>query len=128
MIRAVIIGLFCVAYAMSMTTTHKPHHTHHPHGTGPTHEPQEHEFFKFAYEPHSHMMVVVNGHLCYMFTLSDAERAAIHTDAGIRAVELKLLSTLSTASVTEVTKDQVNAKIAHVCGAHTTHYYKETTV
>ncbi|XP_060554007.1 uncharacterized protein LOC132715050 [Ruditapes philippinarum] len=128
MIRAVVLSLFCVAYAMSMTTTHKPHQTHHPHGSRPTSEPAEHEFFRFSYEPHTHMMVVVNGHLCYMFTLSDAERAAIHTDAGIRAVELKLLSTLSTASVTEVTKDQIDVRIAHACGAHTTHYYKETTV
>jgi hypothetical protein len=38
------------------------------------------------------MMVVVNGHLCYMFTLSDAERAAIHTDAGIRAVEVHFVT------------------------------------
>ncbi|XP_060554595.1 uncharacterized protein LOC132715596 [Ruditapes philippinarum] len=124
MIRTLVFGLFCVAFAMSMTTKH--HHGHH--GTGPTVEPAEHENFKFAYEPHSQMMIVVNGHKCYIFSLSDSERASIHTDAGIRAVELKLLSTLSTAAVTEVTKDQVPAKTAHVCGGHITNYYTQTTV
>ncbi|XP_060597900.1 uncharacterized protein LOC132751702 [Ruditapes philippinarum] len=121
-----IFGIFCVAYSLSMTTQ-KPHHGGHGHhGTGPTVEPSEHENFKFIYEPHSHMMIVVNGHKCYMFMLSDSEKAAIHTDAGIRAVELKLLGTLSTASVTEVTKDKVAARVVHACGAHITHYYLQT--
>ena len=37
------------------------------------------------------MMVVASAHKCYMFTLSDAERASIHTDAGIRAVEVDMI-------------------------------------
>ncbi|XP_045157166.1 uncharacterized protein LOC123523571 [Mercenaria mercenaria] len=130
MIRTVVIGLLCVAYVTSLTTTKAPHHhhtgTHHAH-SGPTREPAEHENFRFIYESHSHMMLVATGKKCYIFSLSDSERGAIHTDAGIRAVELKLLSTLSTASVTEVTKDQLSAQVAHSCG-HVDHYYKETIV
>jgi hypothetical protein len=46
----------------------------------------------------------------------------------IHTFQLKLLSTLSTAAVTEVTKDQIPAKTAHVCGGHITNYYTQTTV
>jgi hypothetical protein len=37
------------------------------------------------------MMVVVSAKECYVFALSDSEKSAIHTDAGIRAVEVSFI-------------------------------------
>ncbi|XP_045157187.2 uncharacterized protein LOC123523590 [Mercenaria mercenaria] len=128
MIRAIIISVVCVASVWSATTipptTVRHHHTHHPR---PSTEPAEHETFKFVYEPHAHQMVVVTGHECYVFSLSDAERTAVHTDAGMKALELKLLSALSTNAVVTATKEDLNPKAAHACGGHITTYYKEAS-
>ncbi|XP_045157188.2 uncharacterized protein LOC123523591 [Mercenaria mercenaria] len=124
MIRAIIISAVCVLSVLSMSTTKAPHHQHH---SKPTSEPAEHEGYKFIYEPHVHQMVVVTGHDCYVFSMSDAERTAVHTDAGMRALELRLLSTLSTNAVVTATKEDLDPKAAHACGHHITTFYKEAT-
>ncbi|XP_052220521.1 uncharacterized protein LOC127837436 [Dreissena polymorpha] len=54
---------------------------------------------------------------CYVATLSDAEHAQIHTDTGMRAVELSLLAGLSTATmVTDMTT--LDQQDVHTCGLH----------
>merc|ERR1711860_269212 len=110
MIRVLLVCVICVVYVQAgTTTTHKPR---------PTHEPNEHEGFRFAYEPNTHKMVVVSGNQCYIFTLSAAERVAVHSDAGIRTLELKFLGMLDTATKTAVTQEQVGNKLWHTCGRH----------
>ncbi|XP_045157189.1 uncharacterized protein LOC123523592 [Mercenaria mercenaria] len=133
MLRIIIASILCVSYVTAMTTTHKPHHGHHhsntthrPH-SNTTREPGEKDSFRFVYEPHTQQMVVVNVHDCYVFSLSDSEKVAVHTDAGIRALELKLLSALSTSAVVTTTKDQLNPHAAHLCGGHATAFYKEAS-
>ncbi|XP_060570680.1 uncharacterized protein LOC132728968 [Ruditapes philippinarum] len=127
--EAIIVTAFCAvsvwsATAPSPATTKATHHHHHSRATL---EPAAHESFKFVYEPHMHKMVVVTGHECYVFSLSDAERADVHTDAGMKALELKLLTALSTNAVVTTTKEDLDAKAAHICGRHITTFYKEAT-
>ncbi|XP_060570688.1 uncharacterized protein LOC132728975 [Ruditapes philippinarum] len=125
MIREILICFMGVNFVLSMSTTKAPNLSTAIHQTR---EPAEHETFLFKYEPHFHNMIVVtfidSVRTCYIFDLSDDERAAIHTDAGIRAVELRLLSTLKFVSVTEVTKDQLHRPTSRVCGT-VQHYFKQ---
>ncbi|XP_060570690.1 uncharacterized protein LOC132728977 isoform X1 [Ruditapes philippinarum] len=135
MLRILLACFVCVSYVMCMTTTQRPHHVHNHnhthnhshHHTNTTREPPARESFKFIYESHSQMMVVVSAKECYVFALSDSEKSAIHTDAGLRAVELRLLSALSTTAVTTITRDQLDPKAAHACGGHATTFYKESS-
>ncbi|XP_052774453.1 uncharacterized protein LOC128213022 [Mya arenaria] len=119
MIRIVVLCVIAVCYAGATTTTQIPKTTH-PHVT---HEPSEHENFKFFYEPHTHQLVVLSGPDCYVFPLSDTERTSVHTDTGFRALELKSLALLNTGTKTPTTKDQLDNRVARVCGNHATSIY-----
>ncbi|KAH3710603.1 uncharacterized protein LOC127858303 [Dreissena polymorpha] len=119
----VFISAIVVCYG---ATTHRPHstHAHTGHHTTQPHEPGEFETisFQFSFQT-GHLLVKVhpdkNTLNCYIATLSDAEHAQIHTDAGMRAVELRLLAALSTATMVtdKTTLDQHDVQ---ACGAHTT--------
>ncbi|KAL4224042.1 hypothetical protein ACF0H5_017499 [Mactra antiquata] len=115
MMRILIIGV-CITATLA-STTDMPTTAHS------TKEPNEVDTFKFVYEAHTHKMLLVNEHKCYIFTLSDSEIAGVHTDAGITAIELKLMSRLSTAVLTEVTKDSLNRYVQRSCGHNVAHYY-----
>lgn len=106
---------------MATTTKHGHHHSH------PTAEPTEHDTYKFVYEPQTHKMVIVTGKECYVFSLTDAERVSVHTDAGIKAIELRLLTAITSNAVVATTKDQLDTKSAHICGGHTTTFYTQTS-
>lgn len=43
------------------------------------------------------------------------------------AFQLKLLTAVTSNAVVTTTKDQLDPKAAHVCGGHTTAYYKEAS-
>ncbi|XP_045177009.2 uncharacterized protein LOC123537378 [Mercenaria mercenaria] len=105
----ICFALLClVATTFASTTTHHPHHTH-------THEPNEGEAFTFAYNGRSHDLVIKHrsgkNYMCYIASLTDDERHTVHTDGGMRAVELRILGLLSSSTVVEKTAiDQVNLK------------------
>ncbi|XP_052774266.1 uncharacterized protein LOC128212914 [Mya arenaria] len=119
------LAVFCaIAITCGLAATiMPPKPTHAPHGSHATLEPGEHETYKFAYEPRTHLMVVASGHNCYILTLSDAEQTSVHTDSGLRAIELKSLGLISTGTQTMTTKDNLDAHVVHVCGAHITNYF-----
>ncbi|KAL4236304.1 hypothetical protein ACF0H5_004691 [Mactra antiquata] len=120
MLRVTIFSIVCLAVSMAATTTTKRPHTH------ATREPSEHDTFRFVYEPHNHLMLVINSHTCYMFTLTDAERISVHSDTGIAALEMKFLSSLGSATLTTPTEDQLDRFLKHGCGGHITNYYVAT--
>jgi len=43
-------------------------------------------------------MVLINDGICYIFTLTDDESAAVHTDTGIAAVEVSSCVSLKLAN------------------------------
>merc|ERR1712179_525484 len=108
----VLIALSClVACVLAATTTHKPH-------TRATHEPSEHESVSFHYSPKTHNMIIKqtkgNTLNCYVATLTMQQQHDVHTDAGIRSLELKLLS--QTGSATAVQSTSLDDGDVHACG------------
>ncbi|KAH3883729.1 uncharacterized protein LOC127866409 [Dreissena polymorpha] len=88
----------------------------------PTHEPAETDSITFQFQPLTfHLLVKTHPdkmtYNCYIAALSDSEHAQIHTDAGMRAVELRILAALGSATaVTDVStldKHDVTTCTAH---------------
>lgn len=44
----------------------------------------------FLYFSSQHMLIITRQAICYVFTLTDAERAQVHTDAGLRQLEVTI--------------------------------------
>ncbi|XP_060590317.1 uncharacterized protein LOC132745419 [Ruditapes philippinarum] len=105
----------CVAFAALVAvclaaTTQKPHHH--------THEPNEGESFTFAYNGHTHDFIVRHRagktYICYVATVTADEMHLVHTDAGMRSLELRILGLLSSA--TEVQPSAIDAGNVKLCG------------
>ena len=47
----------------------------------------------------------------------------MYSDSYYFIFQLKLLSMLSSASLTPVTVDQVDTRVSHICGKRTTEFY-----
>jgi len=110
------------AHKTHTTNAHHSTNMHHSHGTHATAEPSEHDLVRFVYEGHSHLMIMMAQKMCYIHTLTDTERSAVHTDVGIRTLELKLLNLLSSGTKTEVMIADQPKAIKNICG-HALHIY-----
>ncbi|XP_052774331.1 uncharacterized protein LOC128212959 [Mya arenaria] len=125
MLKYVLLSAFV---ACSLAATLPPemttHVTHHPHSH--THEPAEHATITFYYDFHTHQMVLSKETNCYIFALSLAERQDVHTDAGMTALELKLVNLLTTGTMTTVSKDSLDHHLVNACGKRVTTYHDVT--
>ncbi|XP_052217317.1 uncharacterized protein LOC127835091 isoform X3 [Dreissena polymorpha] len=126
----IFLGVIVACYA---ATTHRPPHTTHAHNTGPTHEPAETDSITFQFQPLTfHLLVKTHPdkmtYNCYIAALSDSEHAQIHTDAGMRAVELRILASLGSATaVTDVST--LDKRDVTTCTSHFSmqpHYFTIT--
>ncbi|XP_052250581.1 uncharacterized protein LOC127857897 [Dreissena polymorpha] len=125
--QALVVFISAIVVCYGATTTHRPHSTHahtghHSTMAHVTHEPSEVESISFEFNGKTgHLIIKVrpdkNTTNCYVATLSDAEHAQIHTDTGMRAVELRLLAGLSTATMV-TDKTTLDQQDVHTCGLH----------
>ncbi|KAL4224678.1 hypothetical protein ACF0H5_015375 [Mactra antiquata] len=100
--------------------------TKHPHVTR---EPNESEGLSFIYSGITHDLIVkqrVGKALsCYIADLTPDEEQHVHSDSGLKAVELRVLSQLSTATMETV--DMIHENNVKICGHApvngTLHYY-----
>ncbi|KAL3855617.1 hypothetical protein ACJMK2_014945 [Sinanodonta woodiana] len=113
----IVASLVCLSYQQ---TTHAPIHTHAPHTS---HEPSVHEQFLFHYDYLTHKMVVISNHTCNIFTLSDQEKMDVHTDAGMTALEAKLIPMLDSTTKTVVQMSSLDHHLQQICGKGILHYY-----
>ncbi|KAH3840259.1 uncharacterized protein LOC127880169 isoform X1 [Dreissena polymorpha] len=116
----------CIIALCYAATTHRPHATH---------EPSEVDSVTFQYVSATHHLVVrwipdKNTYECYISTMTMAERNQIHTDAGMRAVETRVLGQLSSGTmVTDTTTlDQHDVKACGTGRNHTMPVFYTITV
>ncbi|KAK3584391.1 hypothetical protein CHS0354_010166 [Potamilus streckersoni] len=60
---------------------------------------------------------------CYIFTLTDQQKLDVHTDAGLKALELKLLPLIDSGHKNVVQKSDLSAELQRACGQSSTHFY-----
>ncbi|KAH3788441.1 uncharacterized protein LOC127841222 [Dreissena polymorpha] len=123
----IFLGVIVACFA---ATTHRPPHTTHAHTNHTTHahtnlpiEPWE-IHITFQFQPLTfHLLAMTppdratKTFKCFIATISDSEHAQIHTDAGISAVELKILAALESATaVTDVST--LDTRDVTTCTSH----------
>ncbi|XP_052262860.1 uncharacterized protein LOC127866398 isoform X1 [Dreissena polymorpha] len=141
--QAICVFIAVIAACHAGTTTHRPHvtHTTHAHVTHTTHahvthttlEPGETDTLSFQFLPTTlHLLVKTHPdkttYNCYIAALSDSEHAQIHTDAGMTAVELRVLAALGSATaVTDAsTLDKRDVNACGHMGTLQTHFFTIT--
>uniref|UniRef100_A0A194AMT9 DUF732 domain-containing protein n=1 Tax=Pinctada fucata TaxID=50426 RepID=A0A194AMT9_PINFU len=114
-----ILLLSVVATVGFAATTIKPHHSHashNHHGTGPTHEPDEHHGYNFHYDHNSNMMAMRVGKHCYLQELTSQQQIDVHTSHGLVAIEKSMIDKLDMGAQTApVNTDGMSKAIAHLC-------------
>ncbi|KAH3788431.1 uncharacterized protein LOC127841221 [Dreissena polymorpha] len=125
----IFLGVIVSCFA---ATTHRPPHTTHAHTNHTTHahtnlpiEPWEIHTIIFQFQPLTfHLLAMTptdratKTSKCFIATISDSEHAQIHTDAGMRAVELRILAALGSATaVTDVST--LDTRDVTTCTSHT---------
>merc|ERR1712137_238960 len=116
-LQPLVVLIVCIVGIWAATTTHAPK------------EHSESESIGFVYNAATHSLIIttrlkykVN---CYVIALSDAERADVHNDAGMRSIELKYLAMLTIAKPTDFASlnhyDQ--RKCGHAPRNGTIHYF-----
>ncbi|XP_060605247.1 uncharacterized protein LOC132757823 [Ruditapes philippinarum] len=114
-------GLFSLCIVLSFTylvngeTTTPAPHQHHEH--------TEMESFSFHYDGASQLMLVMVDTKCYIWTLTHKQLQGVHTDDGLRAIELKVLGDIKDALYTVVPKVVLASSIQHGCGRHADSFY-----
>ncbi|KAL3855603.1 hypothetical protein ACJMK2_014810 [Sinanodonta woodiana] len=88
-----------------------------------THESNEAASIFFYYDYLTHKMALRYGRTCYIFTLTDQQRTQVHTDAGIKALELTLLPLIDSGHKTLVQKSSLSTDLQRACGRNTTLIY-----
>ncbi|XP_052282475.1 uncharacterized protein LOC127879573 [Dreissena polymorpha] len=116
------IGAFVCVIALCYAAT-----THRPHG-GHDHNEQDSATFQYVGST-QHLLVQwypdKSTYNCYIVSLTDVEKAQVHTDAGMRAVEIRVLGQLSQAALVH-DASTLNSHDVHACGHgknHTTPAY-----
>ncbi|KAL4224677.1 hypothetical protein ACF0H5_015374 [Mactra antiquata] len=107
-------GFLAVACLISVCYTQST--TKHPHMH--THEPNESESITFAYSGMTHDLIVKQRvgktYNCYVADLTPEEEKHIHTDAGLRSAELRVLGQLSSATMEDMA--MIDAHNVKLCG------------
>ncbi|XP_052797744.1 uncharacterized protein LOC128229888 [Mya arenaria] len=96
-----VYAVTLIAACWAATTVSNTHSTH-AHTTHVTREPTESETIFFQYNSHTHHLLIKThkqkqGYYCYIYALTDDERVQVHTDSGLRAIEMHLLTLLTYA-------------------------------
>ncbi|OWF36593.1 uncharacterized protein LOC110441461 [Mizuhopecten yessoensis] len=118
------------------TTKHHSGHDHTAHPT--THRPVDSNEFDtatFYYDALSHTMVMHLGS-CYLMKLSAAQQQSVHTQHGLKSIELSLMRIAVNGQKTKITHDQVVAMsvhLSHMCPSqnnfllhHVVHHHTTT--
>ncbi|KAH3835478.1 uncharacterized protein LOC127879220 [Dreissena polymorpha] len=126
---AVIVACYAATTIKPNHVTHTTH-AHFTHADHTTNEPAERDMITFQFQPTTHHLLVKTKPdrlttNCYIATLTDTEHANIHTDYGMRSVELRLLAALGSATaVTDVsTLDQRDIDSCGMYNHERPHYY-----
>ncbi|XP_052283121.1 uncharacterized protein LOC127879990 isoform X2 [Dreissena polymorpha] len=130
--RTIFVFLAVIVAATITQLNHVTHTTHAllTRADHTTSEPAETDMITFQFQPATHHLLVKKNSdrqttNCYIATLTDTEHAYIHTDYGMRSVELRLLAALGSATaVTDVsTLDQRDVDSCRTYShAHTMYY------
>ncbi|KAL4227876.1 hypothetical protein ACF0H5_013317 [Mactra antiquata] len=120
----ILLGISCLVFAATFTnvngaTTMMPtgNGTHHHH------ESNEIEQFSFNYDGRSHMLLVVKGSQCYIWRLTDTQRQMVHTDDGLRQIEIQVIRDIDSSMYTTVPGDILSSSINQACGHKVTNYF-----
>merc|ERR1712243_324366 len=89
---------------------------------GTTHQHHEHpekESFNFYYDGHTQMLIVHNSQACYLWVLTPDELNGVHTDSGLRNIELRVFKVIDSAYYTVVPSKILSSTIIKACaGSH----------
>ncbi|XP_060605248.1 uncharacterized protein LOC132757824 [Ruditapes philippinarum] len=94
---------------MPFTTTH--------------HQPYEFENFVFQFDGTTGTMTVRSSNKCYIWQITTQEHQQIHTDDGLRNVELRVLKEMNNAYYTVVPKSILHPTIQYACTKQASHFY-----
>ncbi|KAL3855735.1 hypothetical protein ACJMK2_014940 [Sinanodonta woodiana] len=128
--RIIIVFVAIISLSYQMTTVHHTihltaHHTsHHTNGPYTTHEPSITQQYTFHYTQVTQKMFVRKDMNCYIFLLTVQERINVHTDSGLRALEVQFIQMIITGIKTEIVDTSaLDHSIRLGCGSSTQHYY-----
>ncbi|KAL4227877.1 hypothetical protein ACF0H5_013318 [Mactra antiquata] len=120
----ILLGFLCMAFAATLTnvngeTTMMPtgNGTHHHH------ESNEMEQFSFNYDGRTHMLLVVKGSQCYIWRLTDLQKQMVHTDDGLRQIEIQVIRDIDSAMYTTVPRDILSNSIQQACGHKSSSFF-----
>ncbi|XP_060605249.1 uncharacterized protein LOC132757825 [Ruditapes philippinarum] len=111
-----ILLVIATAQLTETATTMMPMMTTHP-------EKTEYESFQFQFDGTTGMLAVRSMHNCYIWQLTDKEHQQVHTDDGIRNIELRVLKEIDNAYYTVVPKGILHPAILNACTRYSSHFY-----
>ncbi|XP_052774515.1 uncharacterized protein LOC128213057 [Mya arenaria] len=85
-------------------------------------EKPETDSITFHFDSVTRMLLVLSGNKCYIWSITNNEHNNIHTDDGLRAVELRVLKEIDDAFFTVVTPQILSPSIKQHC-RYADHYY-----
>ncbi|KAL4236280.1 hypothetical protein ACF0H5_004667 [Mactra antiquata] len=99
-----------ICSAQSDTSTPKP-------------ERFEFESFVFNFDGNTGLVTVHQKDECYLWPVTDDEHNQVHTDEGMRRVELRIITEIDDALYTVVPKAILNPTLIRSCSFQAKHFY-----
>ncbi|XP_045157190.2 uncharacterized protein LOC123523593 [Mercenaria mercenaria] len=110
-----LLLIACTWYSDAATTM-MPMMTTHP-------EASKFESFQFQFDGITGMLAVRSLNKCYIWQITSTEHQQIHTDDGLRNVEIRVLKEIENAYFTVVPKAILHPSIVGACSKIANHFY-----